>query len=303
MSEHNEKSLAAMMLEWRQLREEAAESSLLHLLKRTAKRVTVDGEDFYVVESDLILDEDQLQIYAINEERRRTEQVLGLTPGSLETGIANIGSNIGSMSEALVGIIAAGGKIVRWQENLTLTYCVLRDTFTNQERYELVRENVQKATEDWQGVCGIRFEHRAVLDDSPGTQNPGVLFTVREFDAGGQFIATAFFPTDPRNRRRVLIDGSYFAPDLRFDKVGVLRHELGHVLGFRHEHIRSDAPAACPDEPLFGTTPLTAYDPQSVMHYFCGGVGSAELALTELDKLGSQKLYGPPLDQFFFVEE
>jgi Matrixin len=301
MSEQNEQNLVAIMLERRpELREEAAGSSLLDLLKRTAKRVVIDDEDFYVVESDLILDEDQLTIYAINEERRRTEQVLGLVPGSLETGITNIAD---PASGALVGIITQGGKIVRWQENLTLTYCVLRDTFTSQERYDRVRENMQKATEDWQGVCGIQFEHRADLDESPGIQNPGVLFTVREFDAGGQFIAAAFFPNDPRNRRRVLIDGSYFANDLRFDKVGVLRHELGHVLGFRHEHIRSDAPAACPDESLFGTTPLTAYDPQCVMHYFCGGVGSAELALTELDKIGSQKLYGPPVDQFFFVEE
>jgi hypothetical protein len=302
MYQPNGKSLAAMMLEGQpDLREEAAESSLLDALRRTAKRVTVDNEDFFVVESDLILDDDQLAIYAVNEERRKAEQVLGLAPGSLETGVANIGPE--PMSGALVGISVQGGKIVRWQENLTLTYCVLRGTFTSQDRYELVRENMQEATEDWQALCGIRFEHKAELDESPGTENPGVLFTVREFDAGGQFIAAAFFPTDPRNRRRVLIDGSYFAPGLRFDEVGVLRHELGHVLGFRHEHIRSEAPAACPDEPLFGATPLTAYDPQSVMHYFCGGVGSPELALTELDRLGSQKLYGPPFDQFFFVEE
>jgi hypothetical protein len=39
------------------------------------------------------------------------------------------------------------------------------------------------------------------------------------------------------------------------------------------------------------------------MHYYCGGVGSAELGLSELDKLGAQKFYGPPLDQFFYVEE
>jgi hypothetical protein len=302
MSEQQAMTQEARLLERPELQQEAAESSLLDYLKKTAKTVTVDGEDFYVVEGDLILDEDQLEIYAINEERRRTEQVLGLAPGSLETGIANLGPE--PMSGALVGILSRGGKLVRWKEGLTLTYCVLRDTFSSQEKYELARGNMQKATEDWQRICGVQFEHRAELDESPGAQNPGVLFTVRAYDAGGQFIATTFFPTDPFNRRRVLLDeSSYFAPDLRFDKVGVLRHALGHVLGFRHEHIRADTPAACPDEPLFGTSRLTAYDPKSVMHYFCGGVGSAELALTDADKLGAQKLYGPPLDQFFFVEE
>jgi len=291
-----------MLLETQpELREEAAASSLFDLLQRTAKRVTVDGEELFVVEGDLTLDEDQLMVYAINQEKRQTEQILGIIPGGLGVGITNIQPD--PQSASLVGIITQGGKIVRWREGVTLTYCVLRGTFSSQEQYALVRVNMQKATADWQRVCGVQFEHSADLDESPGAQNPGVLFTVRGIDAGGQFIASAFFPNDPSSRRRVLIDGSYFNTSLRFDKVGVLRHELGHVLGFRHEHIRSDAPAACPDEELFGTTPLTAYDPQSVMHYFCGDVGSAELAVTEVDKLGSQKLYGPPFDQFSFVEE
>ncbi len=30
------------------------------------------------------------------------------------------------------------------------------------------------------------------------------------------------------------------------------------------------------------------------MHYFCGGVGSRELAITALDRVGAQVVYGPP---------
>jgi Dual-action HEIGH metallo-peptidase len=305
MSEQQVMTQEARLLERPELQQEAAESSLLDFLKQNAKTVTVDGEDFYVVEGDLVLDEDQLAIYAINEERRRREGVLGTPPGNLLTGIATIGPD--PMSDALMGIFTREGKFVRWKEGTTLTYCVLRDTFSSQERYNQVRANMQQATENWERTCGVRYEHRADLDDSSGTQNPGVLFTVREFDAGGQFIASAFFPTDPRNRRRVLIDPSYYDPSLRFNKVGVLNHELGHTLGFRHEHVNPQAPAACPDEPLFAAggvaTPLTMYDPKSTMHYFCGGVGSTELAITDLDRVGSQKIYGPPHDQFFYVEE
>jgi hypothetical protein len=123
------------------------------------------------------------------------------------------------------------------------------------------------------------------------------VFAVREFDASGQFIASAFFPNDPRNRRRVLIDPSFFAANLSFDRIGVLRHELGHVLGFRHEHIRSGAPPACPDEDVFGAIDLTRYDPQSVMHYFCGGLGTRELRITAIDRNGSRQVYGPPARQ------
>ena len=293
-----EQSQAALFLAERPtLREQAAESPLFETLKRSPKRVQIDSESFYLVEGDLLLDEDELMVYALQQEGLRSIQALGITPGNL--GLAIIAEQ--PPMAALIGITQAG-KIVRWKEGLVLTYCVLRDTFLDQVRYEQVRANMQQATTDWERVCGIKFEYRSDLDGSRGTQNPGVLFTVRGIDAGGQFIASAFFPNDPPSRRRVLIDPSYFDPTLRFNKVGVLRHELGHVLGFRHEHIRSGAPAACPDEPLFGTTPLTAYDPQSVMHYFCGGVGSTDLALTNLDRIGSQKVYGPPLDAFLFIE-
>ncbi len=43
---------------------------------------------------------------------------------------------------------------------------------------------------------------------------------------------------------------------------------------------------------------LGDYDPQSVMHYFRGGVGSPQLAITSLDQTGSQSVYGPPLAGF-----
>ena len=124
---------------------------------------------------------------------------------------------------------------------------------------------------------------------------------MRKIDSGGRFIAAAFFPNDPPARRRVLIDPSFFDPDLQFDPVGGLRHELGHVLGFRHEHIRSGAPPACPQEDTFDTVDLTQYDPQSVMHYFCGGVGSPDLAITEVDRKGAQRVYGLPRGSFAFV--
>jgi hypothetical protein len=131
--------------------------------------------------------------------------------------------------------------------------------------------------------------------------DPSLVFTVRYLDAGGQFIAAAFFPTYPPARRRVLIDPSYFRPDLPFDPVGVLRHELGHVLGFRHEHIRSGAPSTCPEENTDEVVDLTAYDPKSVMHYFCGGVGSRDLRITDIDREGAQKLYGPPWESVTLV--
>jgi hypothetical protein len=37
------------------------------------------------------------------------------------------------------------------------------------------------------------------------------------------------------------------------------------------------------------------------MHYFCGNLGSRELAITDLDRTGSERVYGPPLSSFVLI--
>jgi hypothetical protein len=270
-------------------------STLFDKLSKSAKQVEIDGTRYWVVEGDTLQDEDQLRFYAQQREAMQKAVAAYRQAGLPLTGML-------APRDELLGI-AEGNRTVRWAPGLELSYCVLRPTFTigSDAGYQLVVETMKQATEGWAQTCGIRFTYKQELDGSDSLRPEGVLFTVREFDTGGQFIAASFFPNDPLNRRRVLIDPSYYTPTLRFDKVGVLRHELGHVLGFRHEHIRSNAPPGCPDEDTYGTIDLTDYDPRSVMHYFCGGVGSDTLAITEIDKAGSQKVYGPPLESFLFV--
>ena len=265
--------------------------------KRLApKKVKIEGETYWVAEGDTLLDDDQLELYVDQLNAREQQKKMQSDAAALgETAVA------GPRSE-LIGITGLGGKLVRWKDGKQLSYCVLKNTFGSNQEYLLARQSMDKATKAWQDTCGIEFKHIVAKDTSASTQVPGVLFTVRKIDAGGRFIAAAFFPNDPPDRRRVLIDPSFFADDLSFDRVGVLRHELGHVLGFRHEHISADAPAACPDEDLTDTKPLTGYDPKSVMHYFCGNVGSLELLITTVDTAGAQRLYGMPLNSYIFVD-
>ena len=261
-------------------------------------RVLIDDEIYYRVEGDLLLDTDELDVYQQLQATRQALQDAARLAEASQLGEAAIG-DFGVRTSSLVGIVQ-GGKLVRWAPGTVLTYCVLRQTFPRDDWYEALVYDMQLATAAWEDTCGVDFEYLGAFDDSSSVRPEGVLFPVRHIATGGAFIAAAFFPHDPVLRRRVLIDPSYFTTS--FDHVGVLQHELGHVLGFRHEHIRSGAPRVCPDEDPTGTYDLTAYDPRSVMHYFCGGAGSRGLAITEVDRVGSQMVYGPPLSTFEFRE-
>jgi hypothetical protein len=208
------------------------------------------------------------------------------------------GGAVSPQPRGLIGIVQ-NGQLVRWAEGKVLTYCVLKSTFggdAGETHYQKVVDNMQKATRAWEKTCNVKFQYKAEFDGATAGSHPdGVVFPVRELDVGGALIAASFFPNDPLERRRLVIDPTYYSTD--FDEVGVLRHELGHVLGFRHEQIRSQAPAVCRGEGTDDTINLTDYDPKSVMHYFCGNVGSKTLEITETDQIGARVVYGSPADE------
>ncbi|WP_437679672.1 hypothetical protein [Sorangium sp. So ce131] len=248
-------------------------------LEAQLSTIELGGKLYYIAEGDLLLEAAQLADYV--------GHAADVEPPSVPTGPGG---------EGLVGILE-DGKIVRWPPGFVITYCVLRASFPDDDAYAMVRAGMMAATRDWEETCGVMFRHVSELDGS--TRRPDdVVFPVIHHDACGRFVAVAFFPSDPVEKRWLLVDPCFFSPSLRFDPVGVLRHELGHVLGFRHEHIRTGAPPVCPKEDRSRTIDLTAYDPRSVMHYFCGGVGSPDLKITEVDVEGAQRVYGMPLSRF-----
>jgi hypothetical protein len=256
--------------------------------------VLVDGELLFRLEADILADIDERYLYLEAQRALRAQHEAAQFVE--ETGFGELAINqAAGQTSSLVGIVE-DGKLVRWPPGTVLSYCVLKPTFPREDWYEEVVENMWLAAVDWAETCGVEFEYVEAIDSSDSLRPPEVLFPVRHINAGGVFIASSFFPNTILSRRRMLVDPSYHTTT--FDRVGVFRHELGHVMGFRHEQVRPEAPKICPDEDATGTLDLTAYDPRSVMHYFCGGVGSRQLAITELDRAGSQNLYGAPLSSF-----
>lgn len=188
-------------------------------------------------------------------------------------------------------VLHVGGLDQIWgaADRRNLSYCV---STAFGPRHPLVVGDMQAAAASWEAVADLDFVYVPAQDGNCTADNPNVLFDVRPVDAGGEFLAAAFFPNDPRPDRSVVIDPSSFQldPNQALTLRGVLRHELGHVIGGRHEHTRPEAGTCFEDQDWRG---VTDYDAFSVMHYpQCNGQGDWSLTLTDQDKSGVACLYG-----------
>lgn len=173
-------------------------------------------------------------------------------------------------------------------------------------RHASVVNDLAAAASAWEEAADVDFHHRADQDGNCNATNANITFDVRPVDVDGEYLARAFFPNDQRSARNVLIDETSFQlqPEENLQLVGILRHELGHVLGWRHEHTRPESGTCFEDDEF---TPITDYDRFSVMHYpHCNGGGDWSLQLTAKDKAGAACVYGKgtlndePLGQCLF---
>jgi len=177
----------------------------------------------------------------------------------------------------------------RWTSSRAqnLTYCVSSASFGS--RYQTVVNAMANAAAAWENVSGVNYVHDSSQDGNCNAGNSAELFDVRQV-SGQPYTARAFFPSNGRSQREVLIDSTAFGNLGRITLTGVLRHELGHTLGFRHEHIRPGAGGVCPEGGSYRA--LTTYDSASVMHYpQCNGSNSGDLRITSRDASGAASLY------------
>jgi hypothetical protein len=197
--------------------------------------------------------------------------------------------------------IAYNGGDVKWNDSqkLSLTYCV--STSFNNPRFAggigqyYVTSAMLTAAEGWQGAAYVNYTHVA-SQDTNCANSTSVMFRVLPYIPVGLFDpleASSFYPDYPASQRNLYVNVNAIpTPSAGLTLSGLLRHELGHTLGFVHEHIRPEANAPlCRENAVYRA--LTTYDVYSVMHYRsgCNGV-PGDYYLTTLDKTGVRSVYG-----------
>lgn len=180
-----------------------------------------------------------------------------------------------------------GGEFDIWRDRAehNLVYCISNEF--NGDKARVVRE-VANAARAWEQAADVDFRYAPGQDANCTEANPAVIVAVRPW---GATRARSFFPNDGRGTLWMNM-GSYDAGGT--STTGIFRHELGHILGLRHEQIRpeSGASASCYEDDNWAA--LGAYDRRSVMHYWnCNGIFT-DGSLTLSDQQGIRALYGPP---------
>jgi serralysin len=207
------------------------------------------------------------------------------------------GEHAGETEGFRISVETIGGVDQKWAfpANTRLTYCI--DTASFGANANTLVAAFERAGDSWAQGAGVYFDRKtpATCDNTTNS----VTFNVR-LDPAATFFGSAFFPGYARADREVIIGPDAFTTvSGGRDLEGILRHELGHTLGFRHEHIW----VVCTGEtPLFfdltlgvnvDARALTPYDVNSVMHYpQCRPSGTGGYRQTELDHEGAISLYG-----------
>ena len=196
-------------------------------------------------------------------------------------------SSIGTRRRALI-VHQVDGVDARWDDvqALNLSYCV---STTFEANYGATVQAMEEATaKGWEIPANVHFIHEAAQDSACDETNENVVFDVNPITGVG-YLARAFFPNFERAFRNILINTAAFGDISPWTLAGVLRHETGHALGFRHEHTRPEAGVCFEDN---NWRALTVYDSDSVMHYpQCNGTNRGDLVITELDAEGAASLY------------
>jgi len=208
-------------------------------------------------------------------------------------------------------LVTVGGQQV-WDvrhDAQNLRYCLTGGWSTPSEAS--VEATLVTAAADWSRIANVGFIHEASLDGNTNCIEAAVTagsvdFRVtRNLDGTGAWLSGSWAALPGFTAaNQQLAQGTSLT-------LGIMRHELGHILGLNHEQFHPDESTlncTVDDYSSFypvagnvvGVGELTEYDTNSIMHYTSGGNPSCAggtvntATMTDADGRGARILYGAP---------
>ncbi|KAH0569267.1 hypothetical protein GP486_000023 [Trichoglossum hirsutum] len=166
-----------------------------------------------------------------------------------------------------------------WRLKSKLTYVVDTESFPSYADAETAKRALECAADQW------NRKEVAVTFHLTGP-NERAAFVLKYAKGPDNILATAFFPDS--NDRTLYVYELAFLEEIRDKMANVFLHELGHILGLRHEfagRTEHDNPSA----------QVSPGDPRSVMGYF----NDLNFEIQDSDVRGLQYLYSLEGDSLF----
>ncbi|KAL9618292.1 MAG: hypothetical protein Q9160_007003 [Pyrenula sp. 1 TL-2023] len=199
-----------------------------------------------------------------------------LGPEALETvDLANVSEDVPDTTSILPGVppcitqdsipqnlkpdpvaimVGMESEISRWKPGSVIRWTAWRMGYKSQNDADYAAAQLGLAAEKWnEAKVGVRFEFVALAKDAN--------FVICHGGEKGTVLASAYFPNG-KDLNYVFVYSFAFDPDWKPNLWKVLTHELGHVLGLRHEF------AMDPGRMFEGNAVLLGKrNPLSVMNY------------------------------------
>ncbi|KAK4066162.1 uncharacterized protein Triagg1_8230 [Trichoderma aggressivum f. europaeum] len=162
-------------------------------------------------------------------------------------------------------------QILRWFKGSELTYLICEESFPSKDSAMAAKDGMKAAITKWKGE-GASFKEVKRYE-------PAAFAVVYDHRQRSDYLAYAFFPrAEPAE---LLLYPKIFAGGNGNHLANILSHEIGHVLGLRHEFAHKK-------EAHVPSVRFGSEDPQSVMEYH---EDLSKLQVTKKDLEGLKELY------------